>query len=147
KSIKEYTKSCQNVYEPIYIDISKNLDDWTEKTNDGKLLSSCHGYFDFILNINMIHITPFICTEMLFKNSSNLLKSNGMLFTYGPYSFNHVISPESNVRFNEMLKRDDPNYGIRDISDLENIANANFFSLANIHDLPANNKLLVWKKD
>jgi hypothetical protein len=144
-SIREYSKNCDNVLEPVRIDIAEKLEDWKSETN-GKPLNTCHGYFDYILNVNMIHITPFVCTEMLFINSSKLLKPNGLLFTYGPYSINHVLTPESNVRFNESLKSQNSSWGVRDISDLEKVANMSLITLEKIHDLPSNNKLLVWKK-
>lgn len=46
------------------------------------------GTFDYILSINMIHITPWSCTEGLFKNASGLLKPNGFMITYGPFASN-----------------------------------------------------------
>ena len=54
--------------------------------------------------INMIHISPWKCTESLFKNASILLNPGGMLFTYGPYAVNGIITPESNISFNQSLK-------------------------------------------
>ena len=146
KSIKEYTKDCRNVNESILIDISRDLECW-DSMYDGHLLNSCTNTFNYILNINMIHITPFECTEGLFKNCSKLLKPKGLLFTYGPYSINNVLTPESNVSFDKGLRRQNPRWGIRDIDDLKSLAQKNSMNLLKIHDLPSNNKLLVWNKN
>ncbi|XP_070493251.1 UPF0585 protein CG18661 [Chironomus tepperi] len=146
KSIKAYTKDCRNVKEPILIDISKDHESW-DSAYEGQLLKSSTNIFEYMLNINMIHITPFECTEGLFKNSSKLLKSKGLLFTYGPYSMNNVLTPESNVLFDKSLRSKDPSWGIRDICDLKLLAEKNSMDLLKIHDLPSNNKLLVWIKN
>lgn len=146
KSIKEYSKDCSNVQEPIFVDISQDLDLWTSKF-DNKLLRNCTNTFDFILNINMIHITSFECSIGLFTNCSLLLKSKGFLFTYGPYSSNNVLTPESNVLFDKSLREQNSSWGIRDIQDLKALAENNSMELFQILDLPSNNKLLVWKKN
>lgn len=99
-----------------------------------------------MLNINMIHISPYKCTEGLFENSSKLLKPQGLLFTYGPYSENYVLSPESNVSFDQSLRAKNPEWGVRDICDLKKLAEKNSMELMNIYNLPSNNKLLVWIK-
>ena len=83
----------------------------------------------------------------LFKGCGAVLKPGGLLITYGAYADKGFIIPESNVRFNAMLKRENPDWGLRDIS-LQLTPLANTFGLQLIHreDLPSNNKCLVWKK-
>lgn len=146
-SINQYKNQlqCANLYDPVCIDISENLNDWSAVWGERKLNESTN-LFDYILNINMMHIAPFVCSEMLFTNCSKLLKPNGILFTYGPFSLNGVLSPQSNVRFNESLKNQNQSWGIRDICDLKRFAITNSIELNEILDLPANNKLIIWKK-
>ena len=69
------------------------------------------GPLDLVLCINMVHITPWECTQGLFASSSRLLQEGGLLVTYGPYMFDGVISPDSNVRFDASLKVRNPNVG------------------------------------
>lgn len=146
-SIDAYRRNCKtnNVLAPICIDISKDISEWDSKFQ-GKNLRDCQGSFDFMLNINMMHISPFICSEGLFANSSKLLKKDGILFTYGPYAVDGVLEPESNVSFDQSLRQRNPSWGIRDIADLKKLANKNSMELMATYNLPSNNKCLVWKK-
>lgn len=98
---------------------------------------------DFILNINLIHISSFICTERLFHNAGQVLKRGGLLFTYGPYAFHGKISPESNVRFNSMLRSQNPQWGLRDIHQLATLAASAGMQLLEGVPMPANNHFLV----
>jgi len=65
---------------------------------------------------------------------------------YGPFAVNGSLTPQSNVDFDNTLKMTNAEWGIRDILDLEAVAASEGFSLENCHDLPANNKILVWKR-
>lgn len=136
----------RNVLEPIYIDISKDVFEWQSEFR-GKKFRDCQNTFDYMLNINMMHISPFTCSEGLFVNSSKLLKKGGLLFTYGPYACNGVLEPESNVSFDQSLRRQNPSWGIRDIEDLKKLAAKHSMKLFAAYNLPSNNKCLVWKKN
>lgn len=127
------------------MDISEDIQLWTSNYCN-QSLKNCDEVFDYAININMIHITPFDCSIGLFKNVSFLLKPKGLLFTYGPYSVNNILTPESNANFDKSLRRQNPLWGVRDIDDLVKAAEINSMRLSGSHDLPSNNKLLVWSK-
>lgn len=95
----------------------------------------------------MIHISPLTCTEGLFTNSAELLKPDGLLITYGPYGQNGVITPQSNVNFDQGLKMQNPEWGVRDIGLLKGMAEPCGLFLKDIIAMPANNKILIWKKE
>lgn len=145
-SIDEYRKHCKtgNVLEPIYIDISKGISGSESKFQE-KNLRDCKSSFDFMLNINMMHISPFACSKGLFTNSSKLLKRGGILFTYGPYVVDGVLEPHSNISFDQSLRQRDSSWGIRDIADLNMLASKNSMELIATYNLPSNNKCLVWR--
>ena len=61
--------------------------------------------FDYIFNANMVHISEWKCAEGLFKLAGRVLRpESGLLFMYGPFAVDGVLEPESNVRFDSMLK-------------------------------------------
>ncbi|XP_058447340.1 methyltransferase-like 26 [Malaya genurostris] len=145
-SIDAYRQEAnvKNLQSPIAIDISRPCTEWD---NDHQLnFQTSAESFDYMLNINMIHITPIECSKGLFWNAARLLKKGGLLITYGPYAVNGVISPESNVNFDASLRSRNPAWGIRDVTALEKLSTENGIELKQTFDLPANNKCLIWEK-
>jgi hypothetical protein len=129
-----------NVVEPVKLDVSQSVRHWPIE------VTRFAGRFDFVFNANMIHISPWNCTLGLFSGASQMLKVGGKLMMYGPFAVGGVLQPQSNVDFDHSLKLNNPEWGVRDIADLEiEAANENFVLLAS-HDVPTNNKILVWKK-
>ena len=132
-SLRAYTSERENILEPIVIDISKTI-----------VLDNFRP--DVILCINMIHISPWVCTLGLLANSGQLLKEGGRLITYGPYKHNGVLEPESNRQFDQSLRGMNWEWGIRDIEDIKAEAARERLELTNLVEMPANNKMLVFTK-
>lgn len=137
-SIRAYVSDCptKNILDPLFVDIL-NWEACPELRRN---------YYDYMLNINMIHISKWECTLGLFRAASQLLKPKGTLFTYGPYAHKGVLVPASNVQFNLSLQTRDPEWGVRDIVDLEQVAAKNGLKLKQSLNMPSNNKFLTWIK-
>jgi cyclopropane fatty-acyl-phospholipid synthase-like methyltransferase len=137
-SIQEYIveSGLTNILSPLAIDVTSSVDRWNLARQN----------YDLIININMIHISPWQCTVSLFEKASMLLSSKGVLLTYGPYAFHGIISPESNINFDRSLKARDQQWGLRDIDDLKRVASEYGLKLEKIEDMPSNNKTLIWKR-
>ena len=75
------------------------------------------------------------------------LRSQGLLFMYGPFAIDGVLEPKSNQEFDTTLKMNNSEWGIRDLRDLEAEASRSEINLVEVIDLPANNKLVIWKKE
>ena len=110
-SIRCHLDACphENVAEPLKIDVCAPLDCWGLK----------HDTYDFMFNANMVHISPWKCTESLFANAGEILKSQGRLFMYGPFAVDGKLEPKSNQEFDTTLKLNNSKWGIRDLRDLE----------------------------
>ncbi|XP_065209820.1 methyltransferase-like 26 isoform X2 [Planococcus citri] len=130
-----------NVLPAKYLNVEDDPDNWL----NGDLAPES---VDYIYNSNMIHITPYSCTEGLFRGCGRYLKGGGLVFLYGPFAYNGLITPSSNVEFDKGLRSSDPSYGLRDvIRQLVPEASKYRIRLETQHQLPSNNQLLVWKKD
>jgi len=141
ESITAYHMETKNMAKPWTVDVSLPPWSWPDLEDEDELPT-----FDLILNSNMVHIAPWSVAEGLFGAAGALLKNGGLLMTYGPYASDGVLTPDSNRQFDESLKLRDENWGIRDIEDLKKEAEKNGIVLEKIHDMPANNKLLAWRK-
>jgi SAM-dependent methyltransferase len=101
---------------------------------------------DAILNINMIHIAPWSATEALFRGAARLLPASGVLYLYGPFKRNGQHTAESNQRFDERLRGEDPRWGVRDLADVETLASAAGFYQPEVIAMPANNLSLAFRR-
>jgi SAM-dependent methyltransferase len=101
---------------------------------------------DAILNINMIHISPWSAAEALFQGAARLLPPSGVLFLYGPFKRGGAHTAESNQRFDDRLRGEDPRWGVRDLDDVQALASSAGFQAAEIVLMPANNLSLVFRK-
>lgn len=144
-SIQEYaihTKYSDNSYiltPPIILDILT--------FGDYNTLPESHrvGSVDFILCINMVHISPLETTQALFSLASKLLSHKGKLCTYGPYSIDGNMV-QSNVDFDLSLKSRNPLWGIRDLTYMISAAQSCGLKLDSKIEMPSNNLTLLFGK-
>lgn len=104
------------------------------------------GPVEAIYNANMIHISPWSATLGLFEGASEILRAGAPLITYGPYTFDGHHVSESNIAFDESLRSRNPEWGVRDVGEVEKIAKERGFFLEERVQMPANNFTLVWRK-
>jgi hypothetical protein len=101
---------------------------------------------DVIININMIHISPWEATQGLMKGAGRLLPSGGVLFMYGPYIELDIETAPSNLSFDLWLKRRNPAWGIRRLDEVTALAARNSLQLSERIAMPANNLSLFRKQ-
>jgi len=102
---------------------------------------------DAVLCINMIHVSPWAATQALLDGSKSILPTDGVLFLYGPYRrFGRHTAP-SNAAFDEQLRASDPEWGLRDLEAVVELARVAGFRLGDVVDMPANNFSVVFRRD
>jgi hypothetical protein len=102
--------------------------------------------FDLIYCANMLHIAPWACCAGLMQGAARHLAPTGHLVTYGPYLEDDVPTAPGNLAFDASLRAQNPDWGIRALSDVAREAQRAGLRLAARHALPANNLLLVWQR-
>ena len=101
---------------------------------------------DAIFNANMIHISPFECTEALFDGAAEVLEAGAPLVLYGPFMVDGRHTAPSNEAFDESLRGRDPAWGIRDLGVVEALAAGRGLTLERRFEMPANNQILVFRR-
>jgi SAM-dependent methyltransferase len=100
--------------------------------------------FDLIYCANMLHISPWPTCAALMRGSARHLAPGGRLITYGPYLEHGVATSAGNLAFDQSLRAQNPDWGIRLIDDVAQEAGRAGLQLSARHAMPANNLLLVW---
>jgi hypothetical protein len=130
----------QNIRPPLRIDLSDSQ--WCPEMHDGsgpaKLLA--------VFCANVIHIAPWRVAEGLFAGSARYLRADGRLFLYGPFKRDGKHTALSNAVFDTSLRERDPEWGVRDIGDVEKLAAGVGLALIEIAEMPANNLVLVFER-
>ncbi len=121
-----------NVLLPLVLDV--NQQPWPNITVDA------------VFNANTVHIVSWPEVERMFTGISQVLKPDGVLCLYGPYNDAGSFTSDSNAQFDTWLKARDPLSGIRDFEAVDTLARS--LGLLLVHDvkMPANNRLLAWRK-
>ena len=99
-----------------------------------------------ILAINLLHIAPWSAAEGLLAAATIYLEKDGMLIIYGPFVRNGAHTASSNAAFDAYLRRQNAEWGVRDIADLEALAAMNGLEIAETTYMPANNVMLVLER-
>ena len=101
---------------------------------------------DAVVNINMIHVAPWRATSGLIRGAAQILGGGGSLVLYGPYRrFGDHTAP-SNEAFDARLRAQNPQWGLRDMEDVERLAANAGFAMDGIVPMPANNFSLIFRR-
>jgi SAM-dependent methyltransferase len=102
---------------------------------------------DAMFTANTLHIMSWHEVMALFRGIGTVLAPGGVLCIYGPFRYQGRYTSDSNREFDRMLQERDPQSGMRDIDAVTSLAAQYGMELDADHDLPANNRLLVFTKE
>lgn len=126
------TENLNNIHDPLDLDVLEFP--WRVPAPDA------------VICINLIHIAPWPVTTALFAGARLVLRDAGMVYLYGPYMVNHCHTAPSNETFDRALRAEDPEWGIRDLEDVNAVATEQGFELLQTIKMPANNLSVLFKK-
>ena len=129
-----------NICPPLRIDLSDPA--WCPQMHDG----SGPGELLAVFCANVIHIAPWRVAEGLFAGAGRYLRADGRLFLYGPFKRDGKHTAVSNAVFDSSLREGNPEWGVRDIEALQELAEAAGLALVDIAEMPANNLILVFER-
>ena len=99
-----------------------------------------------MLCVNVLHISPWRVSKNLFAGASRFLRKHGRLFVYGPFRRDGAHTSPSNAAFDASLRAENPEWGVRDVSDLNGLAKSAGLTEAEISPMPANNLVLAFAR-
>lgn len=148
-SIRAWAKDCPsgNLLAPLQLDVSQYP--WPveippeDASTENYLLTAP---ITAIVNINMIHISPWSACEQLMAGAQRILPTDGVLYLYGPYRQANMPTAPSNEAFDQMLRDRNPAWGLRDLDAVRKVAIAHGLEHIKTVPMPANNLSVVFRK-
>jgi SAM-dependent methyltransferase len=101
---------------------------------------------DAAYSANTCHIMSWAQVERLFQGLAGMAELK-VFCLYGPFSYGGRHTSPSNESFDAMLRARDPLSGVRDAQAIAGLAGAAGLGLAEDNPMPANNRLLVFRRD
>ncbi|MEH2164838.1 MAG: DUF938 domain-containing protein [Nostoc sp.] len=134
---------CDNVHAPLELDVREPV--WAlEKGAVAQWLNPKP--IVAIVNINMIHISPWCACLGLMAGAGRILAAGGVLYLYGPFKQGGEHTAASNAAFDEYLRSQNREWGVRNLDDVVAAARAEHFILKQIYQMPANNLSVVFER-
>jgi cyclopropane fatty-acyl-phospholipid synthase-like methyltransferase len=121
-----------NVLPPLALDVA--VDDWPQ------------GPYDAVFSANTCHIMAWNEVQTMFAGIGRVLAENGIVCIYGPFNQGGQFTSASNAAFDASLKAQAAHMGIRDVEAVSQLAAEQGLKLLADYAMPANNRLLVWRR-
>jgi SAM-dependent methyltransferase len=99
-----------------------------------------------VFSANTAHIMSWAAVELFFAGVGARLRPGGVFCLYGPFNYDGQYTSASNQQFDAWLQARDPRSGIRDFEAVAALAQRAGLAPAADHAMPANNRLLVWRR-
>jgi hypothetical protein len=148
-SIAAWREYCpaDNLYPPLALNACDSV--WAIERDE--LPESLQG-IDFkrdpivaIVNINMIHIAPWSACLGLIAGAGRILPAGGILYLYGSFKQGGRHTAPSNAAFDQSLRAQNPEWGVRDLDDVVAVARNHHLSLVKTYTMPANNLSVIFQ--
>jgi len=101
---------------------------------------------DALFSANSLHIMAFEAVERLFAALAAQAGADVLLAIYGPFNYGGRYTSQSNALFDQWLGQQHPDSAIRDFEAVDGLAAEAGFTLRADHEMPANNRLLIWHR-
>jgi hypothetical protein len=100
---------------------------------------------DGVFTANTLHIMSMNAVRDFFFGLGTALQAGAHLATYGPFNYGGAYSSPSNAQFDQWLVARNPQSAIRDFEVVDELARDIGLQLLEDNEMPANNRLLVWR--
>ena len=129
-----------NILAPMVLDVTRTP--WFDHAAE----SRANPQFDGIFTANSLHIMGAPEVECFFTGLETCAADTTDLCLYGPFNYGGRYTSDSNARFDQWLAERDIKSAIRDFEWIDELANCAGFKLVLDHAMPANNRLLHYRR-
>ena len=105
-----------------------------------------HGRFDAVFSANTLHIMGWPEVEAMFAGLNRTINDAAMVVVYGPFNYRGKFTSDSNREFDAWLRARDERMGIRDFEAVNALAEGIGLRCVGDRGMPANNRLLAWRR-
>ncbi len=133
-----------NVYAPLCVDVRSQQ--WPQQIQQFLAAQSPLVTVTAVVNINMIHISPWAATLGLMQGAAQLLAAGGVLYLYGPFKAGEAHTAPSNAAFDQSLRSQCDDWGVRDRAEVIAAAHAQGLIHQQTLAMPANNQSIIFRK-
>ena len=138
-SISAWQKAlAARAFGPMQLDAST---DWAVGNEIQRL-----GPLTAVVSLNVIHIAPVSVTHGIVAGAGQTLGPDGLLVFYGPFREHGSHTGPGNVAFDAGLRAENPQWGVRDIAEISAFAGKARLEFAALVAMPANNRLLIFRR-
>jgi hypothetical protein len=121
-----------NVPPPLELEVNEAV--WPQRAHDAAF------------SANTAHIMSWAEVERMYAGLAQALEARAPFCLYGPFHIGGQPTSESNARFDAMLRVEAAHMGVRDLEAVCELARRSGFDFEADHALPANNRLLVFRR-
>jgi hypothetical protein len=147
KSIEAWREDAlpPTLLKPIYLNVMEK--DWPQQIVQSlSAQGDPTNILSAIVSINMVHIAPWAATKGLLWGSECLLPKGGILYLYGPYQRGGKHTAPSNEAFDQMLQSQNPDWGVRALEAVIDLAAQHQLCWREIIPMPANNFSVIFER-
>jgi len=119
----------------------------TPLTLDVEEVADVAGDYDAVFSANTAHIMNMDAVRCMFALVGACLTAKGRFCLYGPFRIDGEFTSPSNEAFDASLREQDSRMGIRDLDALHALALENGLAHEKSYGMPANNMLIVWRRN
>jgi hypothetical protein len=123
---------ADNLRDPLLLDASGV---WPDFTN-----------LRLVYLVNLFHLIPQDDAVAVIRGAAGALAAGGHFFVYGPFRTDGAFRSEGDAKFHASLNAQNPLIGYKDLEWMEAELCAAGLSLVAVHEMPANNLVIVAQK-
>ena len=123
---------ADNLRDPVLLDASKPWPDFPD--------------LRLVYVVNLFHLIPQDDALAVIRGAARALAAGGHFFVYGPFRTDGAFRSEGDAKFHASLNAQNPLIGYKDLEWIEAELCAAGLSLVEVHEMPANNLVIVAQK-